>query len=231
MRLSISTPKRVVLVADGTQRVLTTTAATAGDLLTQQHITLGPDDTTSLYAGQALLNDMRLQVFRVQYKTVTVTTALPHQVVKTPDPNAFKGDDTVTTPGADGQQVSVYKVKLVDGRETSRQLVSKTVPKQPVTETVTVGTKTPPAPPASTGGLNWDALARCEAGGNWAANTGNGYYGGLQYNQGTWLANGGGAYAPLPSQATREQQIAIGMKTYAARGTSPWPVCGHHLHD
>jgi uncharacterized protein YabE (DUF348 family) len=231
MRLSISTPKRVVLVADGRTQVLTTTAATAGDLLAEQHITLGPDDRTSLYTGQALLNDMRLQVYRVQYKTVTVTTPIPHKVVQTPDPNAVKGDQKVTTPGVDGEQVAVYRVTLVDGRETARQLVSQKVAKQPVTEAVTVGTKTPPPPPAPTGGLNWDALAQCEAGGNWAANTGNGYYGGLQYNQGTWLAYGGGAYAQLPSEASREQQIAIGEKTYAARGSSPWPVCGHHLHD
>jgi uncharacterized protein YabE (DUF348 family) len=237
MQLSISTPKRVVLVVDGHQKVLTTTAATARDLLAQQHIALGPDDKTSLYAGQALLNDMRLQVYRVQYKTVTVTSALPHKVVQTADPNAVKGDRTVTTPGADGEQVAVYRVTVVDGREAARRLVSQKVAKQPVTEAVTVGTKPAPAPapapsPSGSGsGLNWDALARCEAGGNWAADTGNGYYGGLQYNAGTWLANGGGAYAPLPSEATREQQIAIGEKTYAARGASPWPACGHHLFD
>ncbi|MGI8721357.1 MAG: transglycosylase family protein [Geodermatophilaceae bacterium] len=86
-------------------------------------------------------------------------------------------------------------------------------------------------PPPPSGSLNWDALAECESGGNWAINTGNGYYGGLQYDQQTWLANGGGAYAPLPHQATREQQIAVGENTYAERGDSPWPACGYHLYD
>jgi uncharacterized protein YabE (DUF348 family) len=236
MQLTISTPKNVTLVHDGQQAVVTTTAGTAGDLLAQQGISLGPDDRASLYPGQALLNNMKLQVFRVQYQTITVTSAVPHQSVQTPDPNSYVGTQTVTTPGADGAQTTTFKVTLVDGVETGRQQLSNTVTQQPVTEQVKVGSKPKPSntgavPPASSSGLNWDALARCEAGGNWAANTGNGYYGGLQYNQSTWLANGGGAYAPLPSQATREQQIAIGEKTYAARGASPWPACGHHLFD
>jgi hypothetical protein len=75
-------------------------------------------------------------------------------------------------------------------------------------------------------GLNWDALAQCEAGGNWAINTGNGYYGGLQFSLSTWQANGG---VGRPDQASREEQIRIGERLYAAAGTSPWPVCGWRL--
>ena len=71
----------------------------------------------------------------------------------------------------------------------------------------------------------WDLLAQCEASGNWAANTGNGYYGGLQFSHSTWLGYGGGAYADYPHQATREEQIAIAEKLRAARGYQPWPAC------
>ncbi|MDT4979679.1 MAG: resuscitation-promoting factor RpfB, partial [Pseudonocardiales bacterium] len=87
----------------------------------------------------------------------------------------------------------------------------------------------PPPPPPSTGGLNWDAVAACESGGNWAINTGNGFYGGLQFDSGTWLSNGGGAYAPRADLASREQQIAVATRLYNARGSSPWPVCGANL--
>lgn len=80
--------------------------------------------------------------------------------------------------------------------------------------------------PASSSGINWDAIAQCEAGGNWSINTGNGYTGGLQFNSGTWLGNGGGQYAPTAGQASRSQQIAIADKIASSRGTSPWPVCG-----
>jgi len=75
----------------------------------------------------------------------------------------------------------------------------------------------------------WDNVAQCESGGNWHINTGNGFYGGLQFDYGTWLSNGGGQYAPRADLASREQQIAIATKVYNARGSSPWPVCGANL--
>jgi hypothetical protein len=75
----------------------------------------------------------------------------------------------------------------------------------------------------------WDALAQCESGGNWAINTGNGLYGGLQLDRGAWLGNGGAAYAPLPSDATRQQQILIAEKVRADRGFSPWSSCARKL--
>jgi len=222
MRLSISTPKQVVLIADGKQQVLTTTAATAGDLLTQQHITLGPDDKTSLYAGQALLNDMRLQVYRVQYKTVTVTSTLPHKVVRTPDPNAYVGDQTVTTPGADGAQVAVYKVTYVDGRETARQLLSQKVTEQPVTAAITVGTK-----PRPSSALNWAALAKCESGGNPRAVNPAGYYGLYQFSLSTWRSVGGSGN---PIDASPEEQTARAQILYNKAGAGQWG-CGSHLFD
>ncbi|MFI9319634.1 transglycosylase family protein [Kitasatospora aureofaciens] len=77
-----------------------------------------------------------------------------------------------------------------------------------------------------TGGTDWDALARCESGGRWQAATGNGYYGGLQFDTATWRANGGLAYAPRPDGATREQQIAVAEHLAERRGLAPWPVCG-----
>jgi uncharacterized protein YabE (DUF348 family) len=86
-----------------------------------------------------------------------------------------------------------------------------------------------PTPPADSSGLNWDALAACESGGNWAINTGNGFYGGVQFDIGTWLSNGGGAYAPRPDLASKSAQIAVATKLYNARGISPWPSCGPRL--
>ena len=71
----------------------------------------------------------------------------------------------------------------------------------------------------------WDRLAMCESSGNWAANTGNGYYGGLQFGIATWQGYGGGEFAAYPHQATREQQIAVAERLYAARGFQPWPAC------
>jgi hypothetical protein len=84
-----------------------------------------------------------------------------------------------------------------------------------------------PAPQSS--GHDWDAVAMCESGGNWSINTGNGYYGGLQFSSSTWLAFGGGVYAPRADLAAKAQQIAIAEKVLAAQGPGAWPVCGRSL--
>lgn len=80
--------------------------------------------------------------------------------------------------------------------------------------------------PAASGGVNWSAIAACESGGNWSASTGNGFYGGLQFTQQTWLANGGGQYAASADQATAAQQIAVAQRVLASQGIGAWPVCG-----
>jgi resuscitation-promoting factor RpfC len=72
-------------------------------------------------------------------------------------------------------------------------------------------------------GVNWDAIAQCESGGNWAANTGNGYYGGLQFKQATWSANGG---VGSPAGASREEQIRVAENVMQKRGLGAWPTCG-----
>ncbi|MEO7744907.1 MAG: transglycosylase family protein [Actinomycetota bacterium] len=78
-------------------------------------------------------------------------------------------------------------------------------------------------------GRTWDRLAGCEAGGNWAINTGNGYYGGLQFSGGTWRAYGGGAYASTANRASRSEQIAIAEKVLDAQGWGAWPACSRRL--
>jgi hypothetical protein len=84
-----------------------------------------------------------------------------------------------------------------------------------------------PAQPAATysGDSVWDDLARCESSGNWAINTGNGYYGGLQFSVGTWNGYGGAEFAEYPHQATREEQITVAERLRDARGYQPWPAC------
>jgi len=94
-------------------------------------------------------------------------------------------------------------------------------PVDPSAGTVPVATA-----PAPSGGVNWDAIAQCESGGDWGINTGNGFYGGLQFTEGTWLANGGGQYASSANLATAAQQIAVANNVLASQGIGAWPVCG-----
>src|SRR4051794_11852620 len=74
----------------------------------------------------------------------------------------------------------------------------------------------------------WDNVAQCESGGNWHTNTGNGYYGGLQFNQGTWVNYGGSQYASRADLADRTEQIAIAEKVLHAQGWGAWPVCSRY---
>ncbi|MGW0815316.1 LysM peptidoglycan-binding domain-containing protein [Streptomyces viridiviolaceus] len=78
---------------------------------------------------------------------------------------------------------------------------------------------------AAADGAVWDRIAQCESGGNWHINTGNGYYGGLQFSASTWRAYGGTAYAPTADQASKSQQIAVATKVQRAQGWGAWPTC------
>lgn len=79
------------------------------------------------------------------------------------------------------------------------------------------------ATPAQASSVNWDAIAQCESGGNWSTNTGNGFYGGLQFTASTWKAYGG---TGSPQNASREEQIAVAERVLQGQGIGAWPVCG-----
>ena len=90
----------------------------------------------------------------------------------------------------------------------------------------TAPAQVPGPAPASSGGVNWTAIAACESGGNWAISTGNGFYGGLQFTEQTWLGYGGGQYAASANLATPAEQIAVAQRVLAGQGIGAWPVCG-----
>lgn len=78
---------------------------------------------------------------------------------------------------------------------------------------------------AAADSVNWDAIAKCESGGNWAINTGNGFYGGLQFSPATWKSNGG---VGMPHQASREEQIRVAENVLRTQGIGAWPSCGRN---
>jgi uncharacterized protein YabE (DUF348 family) len=240
--VSISTPKTVSIVADGKVNTATTTALTVGKVLEDSGVTLGANDRTSQPANANVVNNMVIKVSRVDTSQTAVTSEeVPFETVTAESADMLKGDKEVTQAGAAGKLERTFKLVLVDGREASRTLVSENVAVQPVIEKVTVGTKAKPVPqaaPAAPAGANtgaaapammneamWDKIAQCESTGNWSINSGNGYYGGLQFDIRTWIGAGGGAYAPNASLATKAQQIDIANRVYAQRGLSPWG-CG-----
>jgi hypothetical protein len=83
-------------------------------------------------------------------------------------------------------------------------------------------------PADASDGVNWDAIAKCESGGNWGINTGNGFLGGLQFTLSTWRSNGGSG---SPQSASREEQIRVATNVLKSQGIGAWPVCGKHAYD
>jgi resuscitation-promoting factor RpfB len=232
--IALRSPKRVVVVHDGKKNTVWTTDLTIREVVRHAGIKLGRLDVVTPGGYTTVKKNQKIVVKRIAKKRVTVREALAFPVTNRNDSSMFQGESTVLTSGVEGSASATYDVVTIDGRVFRRELISKHTLTQPKAQVVKVGTKArpvvaAPAPPPSTGGLNWDAVAACESGGNWAINTGNGFYGGLQFDSGTWLSNGGGAYAPRADLASREQQIAVATRLYNARGSSPWPVCGANL--
>jgi len=241
--LAINSPKRVSFRVDGRTVSAVTGGPTVFQAIADANIYLGPLDRISVAGTSKVTDNEVIRIQRVSYGETTERVTLDYKTLTQPDPNSPAGSEQLLTAGKEGQQQVTYRLVYVDGKLADKVAAKSVVLAAPVDELRKVGTKpaAPAAsgaasagaaaatPPAASGGLNWDAVAACESGGNWSINTGNGYYGGLQFNIGTWLSNGGGQYAPRPDLATREQQIAVATNLYNARGASPWPVCGQQL--
>ena len=242
-----------VTVRDGDDvREVRTYSLTVADLLGELGVEVSEHDKVSLDEGHMLASGDVIEIQRsvgVQFDPVegdmhhvftfakTVGEFLDEQGVEL-------GDDVEVSPGVDDAIVPDLVIAVsrredppapaveesasspVPTTSQAPQRESQPVAQEPVvSEPVEVpqSSASPVAEVAS--GSVWDSLAQCESGGNWAINTGNGYYGGLQFNPGTWNAYGGGQYAATADQATREQQIAVAEKVQVAQGWGAWPAC------
>jgi hypothetical protein len=96
-----------------------------------------------------------------------------------------------------------------------------------ISTVLVTATLTPPAGAASM--KTWSRLAKCESGGRWHINTGNGYYGGLQISPGTWRSNGGKRFASLPHRATKREQIRVAKRIKRSQGWGAWPSCSRRI--
>ncbi|MGE2712790.1 transglycosylase family protein [Mycolicibacterium litorale] len=224
MALAMVSPKRVHINDGGAVSERRLAAATVGQLLEAAGAPLQQADRASPAASAPVVEGMRIVVTRVRVHRVSERLPLPAPLRRIHDPSINISRSVVDDPGAPGTQDVTFAVSTVNGRPVARQVVARDVvhPARPQVQRVGAkpGTQVPPVINTA-----WDALAKCESSGDWAINTGNGFYGGVQFKQSTWEAYGGLRYAPRADLATREEQIAIAEVTRASQGWGAWPVC------
>jgi len=227
--LDVVSPKTVSVSDGGAPAAeIKLAAVTVGDLLAATNAPLEQADSVVPTADTPVTNGLTIQVTRDRTDTRVETQPIAPPENKVEDPELEKDKTVVENPGVPGERTATVEVKTVNGVEAGRTELSATVIKEPVAAVVKVGTKQASAPAVSNAST-WDSIAQCEATGNWAINTGNGFYGGLQFTQSTWEAFGGGQYAARADLASREQQIAIGEKVRAGQGWGAWPSCTSKL--
>jgi resuscitation-promoting factor RpfB len=245
--LAVGTDPAVSQVVEG---------ATVGDALAAAGVTLGADDTVIPAVATPVTDGLQIVVTRISYQTTTQTQDVGQPAdERQNDGSLAAGTTTVVQQGQPGSVEITLRTTVTNGQAGAPDEVSRRTLTEAVATITKVGTKQatavqpaavqpaqqlaaaapPPEPvaapapaPSNSGGwsVNWDAIATCESGNNWSINTGNGYYGGLQFDIGTWLSNGGGQFAPRADLASKDQQIQIAERVYAARGLSPW-ACGY----
>jgi uncharacterized protein YabE (DUF348 family) len=233
LSLTVVTPKKLTLVVAGRKPVRTNvTALTVGQALRMRGVKVDGDDVVRPGRGRLVHDGDRIVMDRVQVVRKRVNDErIGYTTVTRSDSSMDKGDTKVVRPGRAGSRDVVYRLRVVNGKVVGRKVLRVSDSHAPVAAVVHVGTKEPaPAAPTAnfaSGGTVWDQIAKCESGGNWAIDTGNGYYGGLQFNLSTWHSYGGSGY---PNQNSRETQIMIAERVRAATGGyGSWPGCASAL--
>jgi len=248
--LEIITPKNVT-VKVGTDKASEhqVPVLTVAEALEDLDVEVDRDDRLNRPQGAALEDGDRIVVTKMRTVKRKVTESIDFSTVQRANADMYDGQSRKVRGGRDGARKVVNRLTFKNGEMVDRLAVRSTVMRRPVNAIVAHGTAERPAPepepapapepepapapaPApvsnyASGGTVWDSLAQCESGGNWAINTGNGYYGGLQFNLGTWQSYGGTGY---PHQNSRETQIAVATRLRDANGGyGAWPACSASL--
>jgi len=229
MSLPVVSAKTVQLNDAGVIRTVHIAAPNVAGLLEAAGVPLMQKDAVVPPAWAPVVDNMQIHVTRIRIDKVTQRVPLPPDNKQIPDPTLNMSRQVVDDPGTPGTQDVTFAVATVNGVETGRLPVANVVVVPARDGVLRIGAKPGTEVPQVTNAAVWDALSRCEAGGNWAINTGNGFYGGVQFDQNTWERQGGLRYAPRADLATREEQIAIAEVTRARQGWGAWPVCSGRI--
>ncbi|MFJ2318049.1 transglycosylase family protein [Glutamicibacter sp. NPDC087661] len=245
--LEVITPKEMTLVVKDKKKKIATTALTVKQLLADEKIKVDGNDEINVKIKDETDKDVKdsaklaagttVEVIDVTVKTWDETRDIDFETKKVKDSSLDKGDTEVKTEGKKGERELTLRQETRNGKKGEEEVLKSKVTKKPVAEEIRVGTKeekketstSKNTPTPSSISSTWAALAKCESGGNWSINTGNGYYGGLQFSASSWRNVGGTKYAPLPHQATPQEQIAAAEVLRRSGGWGHWPSCSSKL--
>lgn len=214
----VSNPKSITVTIDGTTQKLTTAAPTALYLFRELGVAFDANDEANPGMIKPLAENQRVTLIRIDEVERTEEVDTDFDITYQDDPDLYKGETKVIKPGIKGKAKERVRVVLANGEVRDRVVLSSEPLKKPTAQLEARGTK--PLPSV------WDRLAKCESGGNWKINTGNGYYGGLQFSLSSWRAVGGKGY---PHQASKEEQIKRAMILKENGGWGHWPGCSKKL--
>ncbi len=229
MSLPVVSPRTVHLDDGGVIRTVRLAAPNVGALLDAAGVPLQQSDTVIPAPASPVVDDMVVQITRIRITKVTQQMPLAPNNQRIEDETLNMSRQIVEDPGSPGTQDVTFAIATVNGFETGRLPVANVVVTPARDGVLRVGAKPGTEVPPVSNGATWDALSRCEAGGNWAINTGNGYFGGVQFDQNTWERSGGLRYAGRADLATREEQIAIAEITRSRQGWGAWPTCSGRI--
>jgi resuscitation-promoting factor RpfB len=221
-RIVVSNPKQLTIDVDGKTETLTSTAPTVGAALKAAGVELDANDEVEPAVGVLLSDGDEVSVTRIELSDKTEVVDVAQPVEYKDDKTMEKGTTKVLDPGQEGRVREHVLVTEADGEERSRLVLDSAPLAAPETKIVARGTAPAPAVPVGV----WDKIAACESGGNWHINTGNGYYGGLQFSAATWKSVGGPG---LPHEHSREVQIKYAKILQARSGWGQWG-CAHARH-
>lgn len=229
LALEIATPKKLTIKFGARKAIKDRIAGvTVVDVLEKLELNVDDDDIVKPALDKQLSNGDTITVTKVKVVNEDVKgEEIPFKTIQRKDGSKYDDESDTVTEGRTGARDVSYRVVFHNGEVVKRKVVDSTVTRKAVDKVVEVGTKkrevTTNYAPGST---VWDRLAQCESGGNWAANTGNGYYGGVQFSASTWHSVGG---TGLPHQHSRAEQIKRATILQQRSGWGQWPHCSAKL--
>lgn len=212
----VSNPKKLSIEVDGDEKAVTSASPTAEGVLADAGVTLGAADEVNIGRDSLVRKGDTLEVTRIEMVDDTQTVETDPKVEYKDDDSLEKGTEKVLEEGSPSKVEERVLLTKADGKVRHRLVLTSKTIDEGSPRVIARGTA---EAPAVEGDSVWDKIAQCESGGNWSINTGNGYYGGLQFSAATWHSVGGPG---LPHEHSREVQIKYAKILQERSGWGQW---------